>query len=68
MIWVKFIIVFVVNIKVKFGVFNNIVEFGKFLLLGNVGLSGLMEGVLDFFVVKVVYMGYFGIDIYIVCV
>lgn len=64
----KFIIVFLVSVKAKFGVFSNTFEFGKFSLLGSVGLSSLVEGVLDLFLVKVVYMGYFSIDIYIVCV
>ncbi|KAM4852782.1 1-phosphatidylinositol 4,5-bisphosphate phosphodiesterase epsilon-1 [Thomomys bottae] len=54
--------------KAKFGILNNTAEPGKFPLLGNTGLSGLVEGVLDLFSAKAVYMGHPGIDIHTVCV
>ncbi|XP_076981516.1 1-phosphatidylinositol 4,5-bisphosphate phosphodiesterase epsilon-1 [Tamandua tetradactyla] len=53
--------------KAKFGVLSNTAEPGKFPLLGNAGLSGLAEGVLDLFSAKAVYMGHPGIDIPTVC-
>ncbi|XP_059982802.1 1-phosphatidylinositol 4,5-bisphosphate phosphodiesterase epsilon-1 [Lagenorhynchus albirostris] len=54
--------------KAKLGVLSNTSEPGKFPLLGNAGLSGLAEGVLDMFSAKAVYMGHPGIDIHTVCV
>ncbi|XP_026967892.1 1-phosphatidylinositol 4,5-bisphosphate phosphodiesterase epsilon-1 [Sagmatias obliquidens] len=54
--------------KAKLGVLGNTSEPGKFPLLGNAGLSGLAEGVLDMFSAKAVYMGHPGIDIHTVCV
>ncbi|XP_012889833.1 PREDICTED: 1-phosphatidylinositol 4,5-bisphosphate phosphodiesterase epsilon-1 isoform X1 [Dipodomys ordii] len=54
--------------KAKCGVLSNTAEPGKFPLLGNTGLSGLVEGVLDLFSAKAVYMGHPGIDIHTVCV
>ncbi|XP_008072778.1 1-phosphatidylinositol 4,5-bisphosphate phosphodiesterase epsilon-1 isoform X2 [Carlito syrichta] len=54
--------------KAKLGALSNSAEPGKFPLLGNAGLSGLVEGVLDLFSVKAVYMGHPGIDIHTVCV
>ncbi|XP_073934835.1 1-phosphatidylinositol 4,5-bisphosphate phosphodiesterase epsilon-1 isoform X3 [Castor canadensis] len=54
--------------KAKLGVLSNTTEPGKFPLLGNAGLSGLVEGVLDLFSAKAVYMGHPGIDIHTVCV
>ncbi|XP_007535682.1 1-phosphatidylinositol 4,5-bisphosphate phosphodiesterase epsilon-1 isoform X2 [Erinaceus europaeus] len=52
----------------KLSVLSNTPEPGKFPLLGNTGLSGLAEGVLDLFSVKAVYMGHPSIDIHTVCV
>ncbi|XP_059890427.1 1-phosphatidylinositol 4,5-bisphosphate phosphodiesterase epsilon-1 isoform X2 [Delphinus delphis] len=54
--------------KAKLGVLSNTSEPGKFPLLGNAGLSGLAEGVLDMFSAKAVYMGHPSIDIHTVCV
>ncbi|MBZ3885196.1 1-phosphatidylinositol 4,5-bisphosphate phosphodiesterase epsilon-1 [Sciurus carolinensis] len=54
--------------KAKLSVLSNTVEPGKFPLLGNAVLSGLVEGVLDLFSAKAVYMGHPGIDIHTVCV
>ncbi|KAI5271887.1 1-Phosphatidylinositol 4,5-Bisphosphate Phosphodiesterase Epsilon-1 [Manis pentadactyla] len=54
--------------KAKLGVLSNTSEPGKFPLLGNAGLSGLAEGVLDLFSAKAVYMGHPSIDIHTVCV
>ncbi|XP_051002378.1 1-phosphatidylinositol 4,5-bisphosphate phosphodiesterase epsilon-1-like [Acomys russatus] len=52
----------------KLGFLSNMAEPGKFPSLGNAGLSGLAEGILDLFSVKAVYMGHPGIDIHTVCV
>lgn len=52
----------------KLGVLSNVAEPGKFPSLGNAGVSGLVEGILDLFSVKAVYMGHPGIDIHTVCV
>nr|XP_048294909.1 1-phosphatidylinositol 4,5-bisphosphate phosphodiesterase epsilon-1 isoform X2 [Myodes glareolus] len=52
----------------KLGMLSNMSEPGKFPSLGNAGLSGLAEGILDLFSVKAVYMGHPGIDIHTVCV
>ncbi|XP_075830076.1 1-phosphatidylinositol 4,5-bisphosphate phosphodiesterase epsilon-1 isoform X5 [Microtus pennsylvanicus] len=52
----------------KLGMLSNMSEPGKFPSLGNAGLSGLTEGILDLFSVKAVYMGHPGIDIHTVCV
>uniref|UniRef100_A0A2K5PAD8 Phosphoinositide phospholipase C n=1 Tax=Cebus imitator TaxID=2715852 RepID=A0A2K5PAD8_CEBIM len=66
--WVKPTTASLASTKAKLGVLNNTAEPGKFPLLGNAGLSGLTEGVLDLFAVKAVYMGHPGIDIHTVCV
>ncbi|XP_025252166.1 1-phosphatidylinositol 4,5-bisphosphate phosphodiesterase epsilon-1 isoform X1 [Theropithecus gelada] len=66
--WVKPTTASPASTKAKLGVLNNTAEPGKFPLLGNAGLSGLTEGVLDLFAVKAVYMGHPGIDIHTVCV
>lgn len=52
----------------KLGMLSNMAEPGKLPSLGNAGLSGLSEGILDLFSVKAVYMGHPGIDIHTVCV
>lgn len=54
--------------RLKLGVLSNVAEPGKFPSLGNAGVSGLVEGILDLFSVKAVYMGHPGIDIHTVCV
>uniref|UniRef100_A0A9L0TMQ9 Phosphoinositide phospholipase C n=1 Tax=Equus caballus TaxID=9796 RepID=A0A9L0TMQ9_HORSE len=54
--------------KAKLGVLSNTSEPGKFPLLGSAGLSSLVEGVLDLFSAKAVYMGHPSIDIHTVCV
>nr|XP_027795727.1 1-phosphatidylinositol 4,5-bisphosphate phosphodiesterase epsilon-1 isoform X2 [Marmota flaviventris] len=54
--------------KAKLSALSNTVEPGKFPLLGNAVLSGLVEGVLDLFSAKAVYMGHPSIDIHTVCV
>ncbi|KAL1788454.1 1-phosphatidylinositol 4,5-bisphosphate phosphodiesterase epsilon-1 isoform X1 [Sigmodon hispidus] len=56
------------GIRPKLGMLSNTSEPGKFPSLGNAGLSGLAEGILDLFSVKAVYMGHPGIDIHTVCV
>uniref|UniRef100_A0A2K5CIW6 Phosphoinositide phospholipase C n=1 Tax=Aotus nancymaae TaxID=37293 RepID=A0A2K5CIW6_AOTNA len=66
--WVKPTTASLASTKAKLGVLSNTAEPGKFPLLGNAGLSGLTEGVLDLFAVKAVYMGHPGIDIHTVCV
>ncbi|KAL4841733.1 hypothetical protein H8958_013779 [Nasalis larvatus] len=66
--WVKPTTASPASTKAKLGVLYNTAEPGKFPLLGNAGLSGLTEGVLDLFAVKAVYMGHPGIDIHTVCV
>ncbi|KAL4699132.1 hypothetical protein H8959_011789, partial [Pygathrix nigripes] len=66
--WVKPTTASPASTKAKLGVLYNSAEPGKFPLLGNAGLSGLTEGVLDLFAVKAVYMGHPGIDIHTVCV
>nr|DBA15238.1 TPA: hypothetical protein GDO54_004479 [Pyxicephalus adspersus] len=53
--------------KNKLGAQGNTVE-AKFQFLANAGMSGLVEGFLDLFSVKAVYMGHQGIDMHTVCV
>uniref|UniRef100_A0A452TBX4 Phosphoinositide phospholipase C n=1 Tax=Ursus maritimus TaxID=29073 RepID=A0A452TBX4_URSMA len=66
--WVKPTTASPASAKAKLGVLSNTAEPGKFPLLGNAGLSGLAEGVLDLFSAKAVYMGHPSIDIHTVCV
>ncbi|KAM8780622.1 1-phosphatidylinositol 4,5-bisphosphate phosphodiesterase epsilon-1 isoform 2-T2 [Rhynchonycteris naso] len=66
--WVKPTTASPTSAKAKLGMLSNASEPGKFLLLGNAGLSGLMEGFLDLFSAKAVYMGHSSIDIHTVCV
>ncbi|XP_077206413.1 1-phosphatidylinositol 4,5-bisphosphate phosphodiesterase epsilon-1 isoform X2 [Paroedura picta] len=54
--------------KVKPNVLGSTSELGKFPFLGNTGLNGLVEGCLDLFSAKAVYMGHPGIDIHAVCI
>ncbi|NXJ67513.1 PLCE1 phosphodiesterase, partial [Rostratula benghalensis] len=51
--------------KAKLGVLGNAAELGKYQFLGN---TGLVEGFLDLFSAKAVYMGHSGIDMHTVCV
>nr|XP_030720993.1 1-phosphatidylinositol 4,5-bisphosphate phosphodiesterase epsilon-1 [Globicephala melas]XP_030720994.1 1-phosphatidylinositol 4,5-bisphosphate phosphodiesterase epsilon-1 [Globicephala melas] len=66
--WIKPTTASPASAKAKLGVLSNTSEPGKFPLLGNAGLSGLAEGVLDMFSAKAVYMGHPSIDIHTVCV
>ncbi|XP_066094881.1 1-phosphatidylinositol 4,5-bisphosphate phosphodiesterase epsilon-1 isoform X1 [Saccopteryx bilineata] len=66
--WVKPTTASPTSAKAKLGMLSNASEPGKFPLLGNAGLSGLVEGVLDLFSAKAVYMGHPSIDIHTVCV
>lgn len=66
--WIKPTTVCPANIKVKLGVLGSTTELGKFQFLGNTGLNGLVEGFLDLFSAKAVYMGHPGIDMHTVCV
>ncbi|XP_045053683.2 1-phosphatidylinositol 4,5-bisphosphate phosphodiesterase epsilon-1 isoform X2 [Desmodus rotundus] len=66
--WIKPTTASPASAKAKLGVLSNTSEPGKFPLLGNAGLSGLVEGVLDLFSAKAVYMGHPSIDIHTVCV
>ncbi|EPY88760.1 1-phosphatidylinositol-4,5-bisphosphate phosphodiesterase epsilon-1 isoform 1 [Camelus ferus] len=66
--WIKPTTASPASAKAKLGVLTNTSEPGKFPLLGNAGLSGLAEGVLDLFSAKAVYMGHPSIDIHTVCV
>ncbi|KAL1287965.1 PLCE1 [Ovibos moschatus] len=66
--WIKPATASPASAKAKLGVLSNTSEPGKFPLLGNAGLSGLVEGILDLFSAKAVYMGHPNIDIHTVCV
>ncbi|XP_036998898.2 1-phosphatidylinositol 4,5-bisphosphate phosphodiesterase epsilon-1 isoform X1 [Artibeus jamaicensis] len=66
--WIKPTTASPASAKAKLGVLSNTSEPGKFPLLGNAGLSGLVEGVLDLFSAKAVYTGHPSIDIHTVCV
>ncbi|XP_036903291.1 1-phosphatidylinositol 4,5-bisphosphate phosphodiesterase epsilon-1 isoform X1 [Sturnira hondurensis] len=66
--WIKPTTASPASAKAKLGVLSNTSEPGKFPLLGNAGLNGLVEGVLDLFSAKAVYMGHPSIDIHTVCV
>ncbi|XP_015262131.1 PREDICTED: 1-phosphatidylinositol 4,5-bisphosphate phosphodiesterase epsilon-1 isoform X2 [Gekko japonicus] len=56
------------NSKVKPNMLGSTSELGKFQFLGNTGLNGLVEGCLDLFSAKAVYMGHSGIDIHAICI
>uniref|UniRef100_A0A8D0GBT1 Phosphoinositide phospholipase C n=1 Tax=Sphenodon punctatus TaxID=8508 RepID=A0A8D0GBT1_SPHPU len=66
--WIKPTTACPANTKIKLSVLGNTSELGKFPFLGNTGLNGLVEGYLDLFSAKAVYMGHSGIDIHSVCV
>ncbi|KAM4774396.1 1-phosphatidylinositol 4,5-bisphosphate phosphodiesterase epsilon-1 isoform 3-T3 [Cyanocitta cristata] len=63
--WTKPTTVCPANAKVKLSVLGNTAELGKYQFLGN---TGLVEGFLDLFSAKAVYMGHSGIDMHTVCV
>lgn len=54
--------------KVKLNALGSSADLSKFLFLGNTGLNGLVEGYLDLFSAKAVYMGHPGIDMHSVCI
>uniref|UniRef100_A0A4X2JUY1 Phosphoinositide phospholipase C n=1 Tax=Vombatus ursinus TaxID=29139 RepID=A0A4X2JUY1_VOMUR len=66
--WIKPTTASLANTKAKSGITGNIAEPGKLQSLGNTGLNGLVEGLLDLFSAKAVYMGHPGIDMHTVCV
>uniref|UniRef100_A0A8C3R3P8 Phosphoinositide phospholipase C n=1 Tax=Cyanoderma ruficeps TaxID=181631 RepID=A0A8C3R3P8_9PASS len=63
--WTKPTTVCPANTKAKLSVLGNTAELGKYQFLGN---TGLVEGFLDLFSAKAVYMGHSGIDMHTVCV
>ncbi|NXW29504.1 PLCE1 phosphodiesterase, partial [Phaetusa simplex] len=63
--WTKPTTVCPANAKAKLSVLGNTAEVGKYQFLGN---TGLVEGFLDLFSAKAVYMGHSGIDMHTVCV
>ncbi|XP_066456797.1 1-phosphatidylinositol 4,5-bisphosphate phosphodiesterase epsilon-1 isoform X3 [Eleutherodactylus coqui] len=65
--WTKPSTTCLASAKNKLGAPGNAAEM-KFQFLGNAGMNGLAEGVLDLFSVKAVYMGHPGIDMHTVCV
>uniref|UniRef100_A0A8C3ISJ8 Phosphoinositide phospholipase C n=1 Tax=Chrysemys picta bellii TaxID=8478 RepID=A0A8C3ISJ8_CHRPI len=66
--WIKPTTACPANTKVKLGVLGSTAELGKFQFLGSTGLNGLVDGFLDLFSAKAVYMGHPGIDMHTVCV
>ncbi|OXB53672.1 hypothetical protein ASZ78_013389, partial [Callipepla squamata] len=66
--WTKPTTVCPANVKAKLSALGNTAELGKYQFLGNTGLNGLVEGFLDLFSAKAVYMGHSGIDMHTVCV
>uniref|UniRef100_A0ABM5G191 Phosphoinositide phospholipase C n=1 Tax=Pogona vitticeps TaxID=103695 RepID=A0ABM5G191_9SAUR len=52
--------------KMKLSMLGSTAELGKFQFLGSTGLTGLVEGCLDLFSAKAVYMGHSGIDMHTV--
>ncbi|XP_029466577.1 1-phosphatidylinositol 4,5-bisphosphate phosphodiesterase epsilon-1 [Rhinatrema bivittatum] len=68
--WTKPTTTCLANAKVKLGGPGSSAELShnKFQLLANTGGNGLVEGLLDLFSVKAVYMGHLGIDMHTVCV
>nr|XP_020819726.1 1-phosphatidylinositol 4,5-bisphosphate phosphodiesterase epsilon-1 isoform X2 [Phascolarctos cinereus] len=66
--WIKPTTASLANTKAKLGITGNLAEPGKLQSLGNTGLNGLVEGFLDLFSAKAVYMGHPGIDMHTVCV
>ncbi|KAH0623609.1 hypothetical protein JD844_006543 [Phrynosoma platyrhinos] len=54
--------------KMKLSMLGSTAELGKFQFLGNTGINGLVEGCLDLFSAKAVYLGHSGIDMHSVCV
>ncbi|XP_043406650.1 1-phosphatidylinositol 4,5-bisphosphate phosphodiesterase epsilon-1 isoform X1 [Chelonia mydas] len=66
--WIKPTTACPANTKVKLGVLGSTADLGKFQFLGSTGLNGLVEGFLDLFSAKAVYMGHPGVDMHTVCV
>ncbi|XP_074089437.1 1-phosphatidylinositol 4,5-bisphosphate phosphodiesterase epsilon-1 [Macrotis lagotis] len=66
--WIKPTTASLANTKAKLGLPGNIADPGKLQTLGNTGLNGLVEGFLDLFSAKAVYMGHPGVDMHTVCV
>ncbi|NWX83151.1 PLCE1 phosphodiesterase, partial [Nothoprocta pentlandii] len=66
--WTKPTTVCPANTRAKLSVVSSPPELGKYQFLGNTGLNGLVEGFLDLFSAKAVYMGHPGIDMHTVCV
>ncbi|XP_061491487.1 1-phosphatidylinositol 4,5-bisphosphate phosphodiesterase epsilon-1 isoform X2 [Rhineura floridana] len=66
--WMKPITACSANSKMKLSMLGSTAELGKFPFLGNTGLNGLVEGYLDLFSAKAVYMGHSGIDMHAVCI
>ncbi|XP_060624716.2 1-phosphatidylinositol 4,5-bisphosphate phosphodiesterase epsilon-1 isoform X2 [Anolis sagrei] len=56
------------NSKMRLSMLGTTAELGKFQFLGNTGINGLVEGCLDLFSAKAVYMGHPGIDMHSVCI
>ncbi|XP_044521631.1 1-phosphatidylinositol 4,5-bisphosphate phosphodiesterase epsilon-1 isoform X1 [Gracilinanus agilis] len=66
--WIKPTTASVATTKARPSAAGSPAEPGKLPSLGNAGLSGLVEGSLDLFSAKAVYMGHPGIDMHTVCV
>ncbi|KAF7247284.1 1-phosphatidylinositol 4,5-bisphosphate phosphodiesterase epsilon-1 [Varanus komodoensis] len=66
--WMKSTTVCSASSKMKLNMPGSTAELGKFQFLGNTGLNGLVEGCLDLFSAKAVYMGHSGIDMHAVCI
>ncbi|XP_062988959.1 1-phosphatidylinositol 4,5-bisphosphate phosphodiesterase epsilon-1 isoform X2 [Elgaria multicarinata webbii] len=66
--WMKPTTVCSASSKMKLSMPGSTTELAKFQFLGNTGLNGLVEGCLDLFSAKAVYMGHSGIDMHAVCV
>lgn len=65
--WTKPSTTCLANTKNKLGAPGSTAE-AKFQFLANAGMSGLVEGFIDLFSVKAVYMGHQGTDMHTVCV
>ncbi|XP_025047490.1 1-phosphatidylinositol 4,5-bisphosphate phosphodiesterase epsilon-1 isoform X2 [Alligator sinensis] len=66
--WIKPTTACPANTKAKLGIPVSTADLGKFQFLGNTGLNALVEGSLDVFLIKAVYMGHPGIDMHTMCV
>lgn len=56
------------NSKMKLSMLGSTAELGKFPFVFNTGSNALVEGFLDLFSAKAVYMGHSGIDMHAVCI